>query len=316
MKKYFYLSLGLLVLTAQLSGVALGYDEVKVTNGGSITGKVILKGPVPPPRIFPLVLYPFGPFCKRISDGQGNVRLMEFAVDSGGGLKDAVVAVEAVKQGKTFPPVKNDFVTVDCMFHPADVSDAEMYSVGSEGKLHHTHPLVTVVRNHEPTTIINKDPVVHNAQYFQSEKGNIVLNFPLPVSDKPRGGILNLAPGKRITELICGMHEFMQSWGFVVDNPYYAKTKKGGEFTIDNLPPGTYKVSAWHPHLEIMEKEVTVPANGNVRLDFEFNGADVQRPIYESQREFRVHSATPHSQMLEKGEERIIMEGEDKDESK
>jgi hypothetical protein len=310
-KKNFYLSLGLLVLTAHLSGVALGYDEVKVTNGGSITGKVILKGAVPPPRIFPLVLYPFGPFCKKISDGQGNVRLMEFSVDSGGGLKDAVVAVEAVKQGKTFPPIKNDFVTVDCMFHPADVSDAEMYAVGSEGKLHHTHPLVTVVRNHERTTIINKDPVVHNAQYFQSEKGNIVLNFPLPVSDKPRGGILNLAPGKRITELICGMHEFMQSWGFVVDNPYYAKTKKGGEFTIDNLPPGTYKVSAWHPHLEIMEKEVTVPANGSVRLDFEFNGSDVKRPIYESQREFRIRSATPHSQMLEKGEERIIMDGED-----
>jgi len=284
------------------------YQEVSVKDGGTLTGKVTLKGTIPTPRVFPLVLYPFGPFCKRISDGQGNVRLMEFAVDSTGGLKDAIVAVEQVKRGKPFPAIRNDFVTVDCMFHPADVLDSEQYSTGSDGKLHHAHPLVTVVENHQPVSIVNRDPVIHNAQFFQSEKGNIVLNFPLPVSTSPRGGKLNLDPGKRITQLICGMHEFMQSWGFVVDNPYYAKTKKDGAFIIDQLPPGTYKVTAWHPHMKVIEKEVTVPANGNVSLNFEFNSAEVQRPIYESQREFRIGPATPHSHMLDKSDERILMD--------
>lgn len=284
------------------------YQEIPVQDGGIITGKVSLKGAIPVPRVFPLVLYPFGPFCKRISDGQGNVRLLEFAVNSTGGLKDAIVAVQQVKRGKPFPPIKNDFVTVDCMFHPADVLDSEQYSTGSGGKLHHAHPLVTVVENHQPVSIVNRDPVIHNAQFFQSEKGNIVLNFPLPVSTSPRGGTLNLDKGKRITQLICGMHEFMQSWGFVVDNPYYAKTKKEGEFIIDKLPPGTYKVTAWHPHLKIIEKEVTVPANGNVVLNFEFDSSEVQRPIYESQRDFRIGPATPHSDMLDKSDERILMD--------
>jgi hypothetical protein len=284
------------------------YQEISVEDGGTITGKVTMKGNIPVPRVFPLILYPFGPFCKKISDGQGNVRLMEFSVDSAGGLKDAIVAVEQVKKGKPFVPIKNDFVTVDCMFHPADVPDSEQFSIKSDGKLHHEHPLVLAVQNNEPVSIVNKDPVIHNAQFFQSEKGNIVLNFPLPVSTSPRGGKLRLDPGKRITQLICGMHEFMQSWGFVVDNPYYAKTKKGGQFTIDKLPPGTYKVSAWHPHLRVLEKEVTVPANGSVALNFEFDSTEVQRPIYESQRDFRIGPATPPNHMLNESDPRILMD--------
>src|SRR5262249_10852219 len=151
-------------------------------------------------------------------------------------------------------------------------------------------------------------PIIHNAQFFQSERGNIILNFPLPVSTEPRGGKLHLESGKKFTELICGMHEFMKSWGFVVDNPYYAKTKKGGLFMIDNLPPVTYKISAWHPHLKIIAKEVTVQADGKVELNFEFDSSEVQRPIYESQREFRVGPATPHSDMLEESEPRILMD--------
>ncbi len=284
------------------------YQVIPVNDGGTITGKVTLKGAIPVPRVFPLVLYPFGPFCKKISDGQGNVRLAEFAVSSTGGLKDVIVAVQQVKKGKPFPPVKADFVTIDCMFHPADVPDSEQYSTRTDGKLHHEHPLVTVVQNNQLVSITNKDPVIHNAQFFQNEKGNIILNFPLPVSTAPRGGTLNFEKGKRITQLICGMHEFMQSWGFVVDNPYYAKTKKDGEFIIDKLPPGTYKVTAWHPHLKIIEKEVTVPANGNVVLNFKFDSAEVQRPIYESQRDFRVGPATPHSDMLNESDERILMD--------
>jgi len=298
----------LMIGTLLLSATGQAYEQAEVKNGGSISGRVILKGTVPVPRVFPLVLYPFGPFCKKVSDGQGNIRLLEFAVDSKEGLKDAVVALEEVQKGKPFPAMKAEWVTVDCMFHPADVPDSEQYTVGSEGKLHHEHPLVTVVQNHQPVSIVNRDPIFHNAQFFQNEKGNIILNFPLPASTEPRGGMLNFEQGKRVTQLICGMHEFMQSWGFRVDNPYYAKTKKGGAFLIDQIPPGTYRVIAWHPHMKMIEKEVTVPADGNVNLDFEFQSAEVQRPLYESQRDYRVGTATPHSHMLMDSDERIIME--------
>jgi hypothetical protein len=287
---------------------ASDYEEIEVNNGGTATGRVVLKGPVPEPRIFPLVLYPFGPFCKKISDGQGNVRLKEFIVGKEGALGDAVVAVQKVKKGKPFEPVKADFIAVDCMFHPAEVPDDEQFFIADDGKLHHEHPNVAVLVNHKPISMINKDPVIHNIQVFQNEKGNIILNTPLPVSTEPRGGVLHFAPGKRISQMICGMHEFMQSWGFVVDNPYYTKTKKDGLFNIDQLPPGTYKITAWHPHFKIVEKEITVPANGKVEINFEFDSTTIERPLYETQHERRISPATPHNHMLGPKDDRIIID--------
>ncbi|MBI3607465.1 MAG: hypothetical protein HY207_05835 [Nitrospirae bacterium] len=278
--------------------LVLGYEEIAVTDGGSISGKVVLKGPVPEPRVFPLVQFPFGPFCKKISDGQGNIRLEEFLVGPAGGMQDTIVAVQEVKAGKPFPPIKNELVAVDCMFHPAGVPSSEQFGIGQNGKLRHDHPLVAVLRNHEPVTVTNRDPIIHNGQVFQTERGNILLNFPLPISDQPRGGVLNFERGMRISQMICGMHEFMQAWGFVVDNPYYARTKKGGEFSIDGLPPGTYRVLAWHPHLPFIEREVTVSAGGAVSLDFEFDGGRVVRPQYERQEQFRIGpEAHPHDHL-------------------
>lgn len=305
--KFTFSTLFFLAILFILSPLGLAYEEIDLPQGGTLQGKVTLRGAVPEPRIFPLVLYPFGPFCKKISDGEGNVRLKEFVVSADGGLSNAVVAVEAVPRGKHFEPIRSQFVAVDCMFHPAEVSDDEQYTV-KEGKLHHEHPLVTVLENHRPISMINKDPVIHNIQVFQNEKGNIILNTPLPVSTEPRGGILNFAPGKRVSQMICGMHEFMQSWGFVVDNPYYAKTKKDGGFSIDRLPPGTYKVIAWHPHFKIIEKEITVPENGTIHLDFEFDAQKVERPIYEMQKDRRISPATPHNHLLQESDDRIIME--------
>ena len=82
--------------------MALAYESGKVTNGGTIIGKVTLRGSIPEPRAFPMVLYPFGDFCKKISDGEGLVLLKEFNVDDAGGLQDAVVAVQDIKRGKSF----------------------------------------------------------------------------------------------------------------------------------------------------------------------------------------------------------------------
>jgi hypothetical protein len=293
------------VLTLAITGLSPAwagaqYQEVAVSNGGTITGTVTLTGPIPEPRIFPLVQFPFAEFCKKVSDGRGHIRVEEFIVSRDRGLQDTIVAVQQVKRGKPFPPLAQELLAVDCMFHPTETSADELFAIDAKGKLRHEHPLVMVLRNHEPIWVVNRDPIIHNGQVFQNEKGNIILNFPLPVAEAPRGGVLHFDEGKRISQMICGMHEFMQAWAFVVDNPYYARTKKDGKFTIDGLPPGTYRVAAWHPHLPIVEREVTVPANGNASFDVEFDGARVVRPLYESQEKFRIGpEARPHEHLEE-----------------
>jgi len=270
------------------SSFAWPYEVEKVTNGGTITGKVTLRGPTPVPRAFPMVLYPFGDFCKKISNGKGLVLLREFNVDGEGGLQDAVVAVQSVPSGKAFRSRDTELVTVNCMFHPGDVPESEQFEV-HQGHLVHIHPLLTVLRNHTQLSVINRDPIDHAAQVYQPQKGNRVLSFPIPVAyRRPSHGFVELEKDMRIVQIICELHEYMQTWAWVVDNPYFAKSEKDGSFTIDQLPPGTYKITAWHPHLKPIEKVVTIPPGGTVSLNFEFDANQVVRPIYETQEQFRI----------------------------
>jgi hypothetical protein len=248
-----------------LPGISWAYKGIPVKNGATITGKATLKGPVPEPRVFPLALYPFGTFCKKISDGQGNVRIEEITLGPDDGLNDVVVAVQGVKKGKPFDPIVADIVVQDCQFFP----------------------FVSVVQNHGLFTLRNEDPILHNSQLYQSEKGNLLLTVPNPPHSSGTFPI-KFERKKRIYQMICGMHEFMQTWGYAVDNPYYAITGSEGEFTIDQLPPGTYQVTAWRPHFKPIKQKVTVKADQTVSLDFEFHSGEVVRPHYEQQETFRI----------------------------
>lgn len=271
-----------------LSAAAWAYEDAPVERGGTIRGRVVLTGPLPAPRAFPIVLYPFGSYCKKISDGEGRVLLKEFNVDAGGGLQDAVVALQGVEGGKRFRYRDNQLVTIHCMFHPADVPQEEMFE-RHEGEPTHIHPLVSVMRNHRPISAVNQDPIPHGVQVYQPEIGSRVLSFPLPPSSRRlAGGYIHMNERVSVVQLICPMHEFMQSWGWLVDNPYYEKTRKGGAFVIDEVPPGTYTLTAWHPHLKPLARRVTVPPGGTVTVDFVFDARTVVRPLYETQAQFRI----------------------------
>jgi hypothetical protein len=76
-----------------------------------------------------------------------------------------------------------------------------------------------------------------------------------------------------------------------VGNPYFAVTGPDGGFSITDLPPGTYDVVAWHPHMAIRSKRVTVPADGQADLSFEFDSAEVEIPFHDLQTGYRLQPA-------------------------
>ncbi len=56
--------------------------------------------------------------------------------------------------------------------------------------------------------------------------------------------------------------------GFIVslDNPYFTVTDRKGNFTIENVPPGTYTLKTWHEGYKGVSQEVTVGAGKVVEL--------------------------------------------------
>lgn len=253
--------------------VGWGYEEITVTSGGTVTGRVFLKGPPPPARIFHLIFSPNIDFCGKISDGKGNRLLKEFRVSGDGEFQDVVVAVVGVKQGKKFD------------YTPELAVDTCRIS-----------PFVAPIRNHHPVNLVNKDPIAHDIQGYtlQDDYTFAMFNKPM-VPESTAIKQIVLRQGHYIFRTQCGVHDFMQSWGMAVGNPYFTITGPDGGFTISDLPPGTYDVIAWHPYMKVQAQKVTVPANGRAALNFQFEASEVDVPLYNLQKEYRLETALqPH----------------------
>ena len=69
--------------------------------------------------------------------------------------------------------------------------------------------------------------------------------------------------------VFCDIHSHMSAFVLVFSHPYYATTTTDGRYRIDNVPAGTYTVSAWHEGDARDTRTVTIPAQGgDVDLDF------------------------------------------------
>ncbi len=68
--------------------------------------------------------------------------------------------------------------------------------------------------------------------------------------------------------LLCHVHEEMSSFVLVLGNPYFSVTISDGAFKIENVPPGTYKLKAWHEKLMTITKNVTVESGKTASVGF------------------------------------------------
>ena len=266
MKKILSIITLIISISSLVSTSGWAYQEMEVSNGGSIQGKVTLTGKMPYPRIYHLVLFPNIDMCAEIdTDDEMNRVLEDFKVSPDGGLKDVVVTIEHVDAGKPFNKEPINITAENCKFLPD----------------------VNVIRQGESFKVDNIDAVMHNSQVYQKERGKILLNIPIPAEEVTDGKI-TFKKKYKIMQMICGMHEFMQTWGYRVQNPYYAQTKIDGNFKIDNIPPGEYKVTAWHYLIKRQSQKVKIAAGETFDLNFEFDADKVIRPFYETIKSGRI----------------------------
>src|SRR5580700_12122359 len=68
----------------------------------------------------------------------------------------------------------------------------------------------------------------------------------------------------------CNIHPWMHGWFVVLKTNHYSITGDGGGFSLPNLPPGKYTVTAWHEDYGTQTQEVTITGNETKAIDFSF----------------------------------------------
>jgi hypothetical protein len=245
---------------------AFAYQEINVQNGGTIKGNTKMIGSMPFPRVYHLILFPNIDMCAEVdTDDEMNRVLDDFKISPTGGLKDVAITLEHVEAGKPFNKEPINILSENCKFFPD----------------------VNFIRQGETFMVDNLDAVMHNSQVYQKERGKILLNIPIP-AEEVSDGIVTFKKKYKIMQMICGMHEFMQTWGYRVQNPYFFKTDDQGNYNIGDIPPGEYIVNAWHYLMKPQKRKIKIVAGETIDLSFVFDADKVERPFYETIKSGRI----------------------------
>ena len=156
---------------------------------------------------------------------------------------ESVVYVEAVGE-KTFPAPTDQPV------------------VDQKGLMFTPH--IVAVQQGTTVQFLNSDKVAHNV-FWISVGGNKKLGHNLgtwPQGEKRPFKFDNTGA----IPLLCNVHPEMSGYIVVSPTPYFVVTDKSGSYKIDNVPDGSYNVTAWHEGAKNSSKPVTVAGEG--KADF------------------------------------------------
>jgi plastocyanin len=108
----------------------------------------------------------------------------------------------------------------------------------------------------------NNDDIFHNVFSISDPKP-----FDLDLYNAPEIKRVTFEKTGRV-DVFCSIHTRMHCIILVLENPYFAVTDAKGKYTITNIPPGIYKLKAWHERLPSQVQEITVPEQGETKVNF------------------------------------------------
>jgi plastocyanin len=101
-------------------------------------------------------------------------------------------------------------------------------------------PMVTVVQTGTLVRFPNRDEIRHHVYSFSAPKPFEIKLY----AGTAAAPILFDKPGEVV--LGCNIHDNMLGYIYVVDTPWFAKTRADGSARLDDLPEGDYELQVWH----------------------------------------------------------------------
>jgi plastocyanin len=125
-------------------------------------------------------------------------------------------------------------------------------------------PHIIAIQQGTTVEFLNSDSVAHNV-FWPSISGNKKLGHNL--GTWPQGQRQSFkfdTPG--IIPLLCNVHPDMSAYLIVSPTPYFATTDKTGVYKIENVPDGSYTVTAWNEGAKAKSSPVNL--GGDASADF------------------------------------------------
>lgn len=208
-------------------------------SGGSISGKVTYEGT--PARQKPIDMSK-EPGCA--AQHPTPITTETVVVGPGNALQNVVVYVSAGAPDESSPPPQAvTIVQKGCQYLPHVVPmvvNQELKVVNDDANSHNIHPLAKI-----------------NNEWNKSQPPGTP-----PFSEK--------FAKPEFIPVKCNIHPWMHSSFAVLKNSHYAVSGGDGGFSLPNLPPGKYTITAWHESYGDQTQDVTISGNETKTVNFVF----------------------------------------------
>ncbi len=211
------------------------YQVTALAGAGSVTGVVVLDGAPPADTA--------------LTPAPGDQRACGTTVRDGGvdvdgaqqGVRGAVVWLEGVSAGKPLPGTRRHELALDrCQLVPRALAVA----AGGTLNVHGVDALASRLRfaragGPDAGRVLLRTAMSDAGQVVPDER---VLAEPGAVEVRGEG------------------RPWLRAWVLAFDHPYFASTGAGGAFALGDVPPGQYRLVAWHERLGRVVTPVAVAA--------------------------------------------------------
>lgn len=108
----------------------------------------------------------------------------------------------------------------------------------------------------------NEDPIFHNVFSLSKPKTFDLGTYPKGQTRSVR----MMAPG--VIYVNCHLHPNMSATVVVTPNCWSTRPDNSGNFSLANVPPGRYTITAWHKAAGFFRQSIEVSANATSKLVF------------------------------------------------